>query len=189
MNSTASEILANPPQGGHIAYSYTGEAQLAEAVCRFAGAGLRKNEAAVLIVTAAHNGRIRARLQDDGFNLPVLESEGLLAIESAEDLLASFLFGGVLDELRFKTSIGRKILSARWGAANHPNRPVRLFGEMVDLLWEAHPNTTQRMEELWNDIIETHRVPLLCAYSLGGSKPNALPPSLLACHAHTAGLS
>jgi hypothetical protein len=188
MNSTATELLANP-QCGHIVYPYTDEAQLADAVCRFAGAGLRKGEAAVLIMTAAHRDPIRARLQDDGFNLRALEAEGLLVIESAEDLLGTFLFDGILDELRFKINIGRRIMNAKWGAVNHPNRPVRLFGEMVDLLWETHLKTTQRLEELWNDIIEAYRVPLLCAYSLGGSKPNVLPQSLLACHAHNAGLS
>lgn len=189
MNSTATEILANPPQCGHIVYPYTDEAQLAEAVSRFAGAGLRKDEAAVLIMTAAHREPIRACLAADGFNVRALEAEGQLAIESAEDLLATFVFDGILDEHRFKTSIGRKILSAKWGSANHLSRPVRLFGEMVDLLWEAHPKTTQRLEELWNDVIEAHQVPLLCAYSLGGSKPSTLPQSLLACHAYNAGLA
>ena len=60
---------------------------------------------------------------------------------------------------------------------------------MVDLIWEAHPRTTQRLEELWNDVIEAHQVPLLCAYSLGGSKRTVFPPALLACHGYNAGLA
>ncbi len=40
---------------------------------------------------------------DDGFNLRALEAEGLLTIESAEELLSTFVFDGILDELRFKT--------------------------------------------------------------------------------------
>jgi hypothetical protein len=35
---------------------------------------------------------------------------------------------------------------------------------------------------LWNQVIKLHSVPLLCAYSLGGTRPDALPDALLQCH-------
>jgi hypothetical protein len=61
---------------------------------------------------------------------------------------------------------------------------VRAFGEMVDLIWTSSPTATHHLEQLWNRVIEAHSVPLLCAYSLGGSRPAELTESLMACHSH-----
>jgi hypothetical protein len=54
----------------------------------------------------------------------------------------------------------------------------------VSLIWQSRQQATLRLEELWNDVIQEHSVPLLCAYALAGTKDNVLPSSLLACHSH-----
>lgn len=64
------------------------------------------------------------------------------------------------------------------------NRSVRVFGEMVDLIWISNPEATLRLEELGNEVIESHSVTVLCAYSVGGNKPASVPSPLLACHSH-----
>jgi hypothetical protein len=51
-------------------------------------------------------------------------------------------------------------------------------------MWTTNLKATERLEQLWNEVIEVHSVPLLCAYSLSGTRPSALPESLLACHSH-----
>jgi hypothetical protein len=185
MNPSSAEILTNPHPCGHIVYPYTDDEHVAEAVCLFASAGLRKDEAVLLIMTTGHAKPIRQRLGAEGFDLPALESTGQLVCENAERLLSTFLFDGIIDEERFKSIVGGMILRARAGG-KIPNRPVRLFGEMVDLLWRSDVRSTQRLEELWNEVIEAHSVPLLCAYSLAGTQPGAFPPGLLACHSHAA---
>jgi hypothetical protein len=183
MNSSGVEILTNPHRSGHIVYPYTDETQVAEAVCLFASAGLRKGEAVLLIMRESHCQPIRQRLELDGFDLGELESSGQLVCEDAERLLSRFMFDGIIDEERFKTLVGGMIQKAKFGGKDS-NRPVRVFGEMVDLIWRNAIRSTERLEELWNAVIKTHAVPLLCAYSLAGMKPNALPPELLACHSH-----
>ena len=40
-------------------------------------------------------------------------------------------------------------------------RPVRAFGEMVDLLWRTDRQTTERLEELLNDAMESQVVRVL----------------------------
>lgn len=184
MNSNGAAILANPQPCGHIVYPYTDETQVAEAVCLFASAGLRKGEAAVLVMTADHCQPIRRRLEQEGFNLKQLERTGQIICEDAKDLLSTFLFDGVIDERVFKARLGKLIETAKASGGNRIDRPVRVFGEMVDLLWKSNLRTTQRLEELWNEVIEAHSVPLLCAYSLAGAKPRELPAPLLACHSH-----
>ena len=181
MNSKGVAILADPHPCGHIVYPYTDETQLAEAVCLFTGSGLRKGEAVVLVMTQAHYALIRGRLTTEGFDIPELERSGLLVCEGAENLLSTFLFDGILDEHEFKTRIGAIIERAKEAAGD---QPVRIFGEMVSLIWETAPRATDRLEELWNQVIEAHSVPLLCAYALAGSKPDALPSTLVDRHSH-----
>jgi MEDS: MEthanogen/methylotroph, DcmR Sensory domain len=183
MNSTGLEILSNPQPCAHIVYSYTDHTQLADAVCLFAASGIRKVEAVLLVLSETHYHPIRERMERQGFNLADLEVTGHLVFENADDVLGSFMFDGILDEHKFKTQIGRMIEKAKGGGGSRKNRPVRVFGEMVDLIRKPHPKATKRLEELWNEIIELHSVPLLCAYSLSGM-PDALPSVLQACHSH-----
>ena len=183
MNPSGIETLTNPHPCGHIVYPYTNESQVAEAVCLFAGAGLRKGEAVLLVMTADHHKPVRERLKDEGFDLQHLEATGQLVCVDAKTLLESFMLDGIIDDLRFVTTIGAMIQKAK--ASGGKRRSVRAFGEMVDLIWTSRPTATQHLEELWNQVIEAHSVPLLCAYSLGGSRPAELSESLMACHSHT----
>jgi hypothetical protein len=181
MTPSGIATLTNPHPRGHIVYPYTSESQVAEAVCLFAGAGLRKGDAVLLVMTEAHRQPVRQRLEDEGFPVAKLEASGQLACADAEGLLATFLLDGIIDEQRFKTAIGDMISTSKTTSANGT---VRVFGEMVDIIVAANPKATQRLEELWNQVIETHSVPLLCAYSLSGERPT-LASELLACHSHT----
>lgn len=183
MNPTATEILTNPHPAGHIVYPYTDESHVSDAVSLFAGAGLRKGEAVLLIMSSSHCEPIRQRLESLGFNLSQLEATGQLICEDAASLLSSFVFGGIVDERMFKETLVEMIQKAKTDN-NGRVRSVRVFGEMVDLLWRADPKTTQRLEELWNEVIEAQCVPLLCAYSLAGTKVSDFPQALVNCHSH-----
>jgi hypothetical protein len=112
-----------------------------------------------------------------------MEESGQLICENAKTLLGDFLLDGIIDEHKFKTKIDRLIERAKLGAGYRRHGVVRVFGEMVDLIWQPHPKATKRLEELWNDVIQIHSVPLLCAYSLSGSSVR-LPDHLLSCHTH-----
>jgi hypothetical protein len=183
MNSTGIELLSNPGPCAHIVYSYTNDAQLADAVCLFTSSGLQKGEAVLLVLSRLHYDPVRQRLEREGFNLADLEETGQLVCENAKNLLSSFMFDGIIDEHKFKTKIDRMIEKAKLGTGTRKHGLVRVFGEMVDLIWAPHPKATARLEELWNDVLKVHSVPLLCAYSLAGT-PNALPQHLVSCHSH-----
>lgn len=180
MRPNALAMLTKP--SGHLVYPHTSDAHLAEAVGIFASTGLRDGEAVILIMSDSHCKPIRQRLEREGFNLQELERNGQLVCASAEELIPTFLIDGIADEHRFKTNFGAMIEKAK--SSNGKRRSVRVFGEMVDLLWQSNPRITQRIEELWNEVIEAHSVPLLCAYSLAGTKPGAFPEALMACHSH-----
>jgi len=180
MNSSAAAILCDPRPSEHIVYSYADDNDLADAVTLFASAGLAKKEAVILVVTPKHSDVIRRRLEREGFDVAELKESGRLLFADAADVLASFLLDGMIDEQKFKTGIGSLIDTARKRRGR--NRAVRLFGEMVDLIWISNPKATLRLEELGNEVIESHSVTVLCAYSIGASRLNSLPAPLLACH-------
>ena len=184
MNSTGEAILTHPGPCGHFVYPYTNESQFSEAVCLFAGSGLRKGGSALLVMKESHCEPIRTQLQVDGLDVAELEAHGRLVCVTAESLLGTFMFDGIIDDHLCKITIGRLIEKAR---AASLNGEVRVFGEMVDLIWLPNPKATQRLEELWNQVVKLHSVPLLCAYSLGGSRPDALPDALL--HSHSEALA
>jgi hypothetical protein len=181
MNAKAAAILADPQPCGHIVYPYTDESQVAEAVCLFASAGLQKGEAVLLVMTQAHCEPILERIERAGFDVDALTQSGQLICEEAGELLSSFMFDGIVDEDGFKSKIGGMIERAK---AAGGERPVRVFGEMVSLIWQSRQLATERLEELWNEVIQEQSVPLLCAYALAGTKPDAFPQPLLACHSH-----
>lgn len=179
MNATGEALLNHPHPCGHIVFPYTNEAQFMEAVCLFTSAGLRKGDAALLVMEQHHCEPIRQQLQENRFDVRELESRGQLICETAEALTSTFIFDGIIDEHAFKTRVGSLIQKAK--AASSTGQ-VRVFGEIVNLLWMKNPKATHRLEELWNDVIKLYSVPLLCAYALGGNRPDMLPASLVACH-------
>jgi MEDS: MEthanogen/methylotroph, DcmR Sensory domain len=179
MNTSGHSLLTHPQPRGHIVYPYSSESQFAEVVCLFASAGLRNGESAVLLMEEAHCEPIRRQLQRDGLDVADLEATGRLICKKAETLLDTFLFDGMIDEDAFKTEMGWLIQKAK---SSSPKGQVRVFGEIVNILWMPNPEATRRLEELWNEIINLHSVPLLCAYALGGLRPDSLPVSLLSCH-------
>ena len=179
MNATGEAILTHPDPHGHFVYPYANESQFSEAVCLFVSCGLRKGGSALLVLTDFHREAVCRQLQDAGLDVAELESQGRLLCQTADDLLSTFMFDGIIDDLRFTATVGHLIEKARVASSNGE---VRVFGEMVDLIWIPNPKATQRLEELWNQVIKLHSVPLLCAYSLGGTRPEVLPESLLECH-------
>lgn len=183
MNARGIETLTNPDPRGHIVYPYAQDSQVADAVALFTRAGLRKSEAVLLVMSETHRQLVRQRLEREGVDIEQLESTGQLVFEDAERLLATFMIDGIVDQARFNAKIGGMIESAK-GSGGSP-RPVRVFGEMVDLIWTSNPTATQHLERLWNEVIHQHAVPLLCAYSLAGDRPSELTPALVECHTHT----
>ena len=176
MTPATAAILCNPRPCEHIIYSYTDDTELTDALTLFAKVGLMRGEAVILIVTARHADLIRQRLKQEGYEVAELLKSLQLVIADAEVVLATFF----LDEQRFMIGIGSLIDQARAGSGR--TRQIRVFDEMVDLIWISNLQATLRLEELGNEAIKSHSVTMLCAYSLGHGRPTSLPAPILACH-------
>lgn len=182
---TKSSLLltdANPPS--HIVYPCADENLIADAVGTFAASGLRKGDAVVLVTTEHRREMIERRLKGEGLDPQVIQNSGQLAFLDAATLLSAFMTDGMPDALIFKDRVGKIIEKASLNPANGQPRRVRIFGEMVSLLYMAsNTAAATRLEDFWNDMVASYSVSLFCAYSLK-LEGDRLPQCLLDSHSH-----
>jgi hypothetical protein len=70
--------------------------------------------------------------------------------------MANFMTGNMPDRRKFESVMGMVIRRAE-AAALVKYRRVAIFGEMVALLWaEKKFNAAIRLEQLWNELAQTH---------------------------------
>jgi hypothetical protein len=175
-------LLTNPPKASHIVYPYTDAKRVAETVGIFAGSGFLAGEAVILIATGDHCAAIERGLSAEGFDVKLLKSTGQLLCADAEELMATFIIDGKPDRDLFNRAVAGLIERAKKDDRGD-TRNVRAFGEMVSILWNKdNLPAALELEELWNHIVETHSIALLCTYSLDGRE---CPAAIHDCHSHS----
>ncbi|MDQ2886006.1 MAG: MEDS domain-containing protein, partial [Chloroflexota bacterium] len=115
------------------------------------------------MITRAHREQLEARLQARGFNLAATYKEGGYLALDADETLAKFMGDELPDTERFTELVGGIITNAAQGHSH-----LRLYGEMVALLWARGKHTAAlRLEELWNELSrKIHLFLLFCAYPM-----------------------
>lgn len=177
--------LAEPLSRDHLVQLYNDDESLAVAVATYAGAGLGKGEAVVLITTPDHAGSVRSRLRMEGFETDDLERWGQLRVLDARDVLDELLLDGSPDRDPFRVLTSVLISDARQASRNGR---VRLYGEMVNLLWaRGEEAAALRLEGLWNEVVLATKVPLFCAYRV--EEGRGLSDALCEAHTHVVPLS
>jgi PAS domain S-box-containing protein len=152
-----------PIEPSHQVQFYDGEATLVAAVGEFLAGGLRADEPIVIVATPAHREALERRLSAGGFDVEALEAAAMITLADAETLLAKLLIRGRPNEVLFQRHVGT-LLDRR--ARLRPHGRVRVYGEMVDLLYQAgEANAAIRLEELWNELQQRCTFSLLCAYA------------------------
>lgn len=156
----AAGFLAKPPGASHTVQFYDDEAFLFETVARFAGAGLEAGDRVILIVTPEHAQGILGQLDPERVARAL--REGQISVVDARKLLDSLLVEDMPEAKQFRVAL-KPVLDA---PAASPARPVRAFGEMVDVLWQAgNPRAAIRLEELWEELLREQQIALLCGYA------------------------
>ena len=155
-------LLRTPHPRDHVVQLYTDDQFLGRAVAHFLGGGLRDGEAAVIIGTPPHVHLFTDRLTAVGVNVPEAVARGQLVIADAKECLDRFMLDGMPDRAAFLATVMPVLERIR--AAGYLN--IRLFGEMVNLLWDHNLDATVRLEELWNEVLADQGVSLLCAYRI-----------------------
>lgn len=180
-----STFLDCAPRAEHGVQIYSDLDELAASVGRFLEAGFGAGDPAIVIATAEHRQVIADELARQGRSVDELEEQGLLTWRDADDLLAALMDGDAPSPARFEDSVGGLVDEV---ADRFPQRTIRGFGEMVDLLARRKQHAAAiALEELWNGLLETRNVALLCAYELDvfdlETQTSALP-EIVRTHTH-----
>ena len=178
------DFLRSPGDAAHAVQVYAELEELAESVAAYLATGFAAGEPAVVIATAEHHGTFCRCLAGAGWDADVLGEAGLLLILDAEETLASLFDDGKLSTARFERVVGGVIdgLAERW-----PERRIRAFGELVDLLMaRGEPDTAAELESLWNQLAKDRRFSLLCGYRLDvfDHASQQLLPAICSAHTH-----
>jgi hypothetical protein len=146
--------------GGHVVQFYGHEEELADRVAGYLLGALRHGGVAVVIATAAHRRAFETRLTRAGVDVAAAARAGTYLTLDAADAVRALTAGGQLDRGAFDRVIGRLIADAGQG-----ERPVRAYGEMVALLWDAGlVNDAVQLEEMWSSLGLTRSFSLFCSY-------------------------
>ena len=151
-------------QSEHFVQFCETDAFLMDSVSAFIGAGLRAGDVVIVLATKPHTESLEERLKGDGLEVAAARVRGQYVSMDAAATLSKFMVDESPEPGRFAEVVGSMIALAAQG-----RRHVRIFGEMVALLWaEGNRAAAVRLEELWNDLGKTHSFSLCCAYPMQG---------------------
>src|SRR5579885_533156 len=148
---------------GHFVQFYETDEFLLNTLSNFIGAGLGSGEPCIVIATKAHREDLEERLKANELDLAAARAHSTYISLDAEETLAKFMEQDSLVPERFYEVIGQVLAQASMG-----QKQLRIFGEMVELLWaRGQQSTAIQLEALWNELHNTYpSFSLLCAYPM-----------------------
>jgi hypothetical protein len=158
--ATGTEVL-NAGRGEHVVLFYQDEQELAVRVSEYLLPAVTDGGgAAIVIATPDHRRSFTERLAGAGVDVAAARERGSYLEFDASDTIRGFMVGDRPDPAGFW-----QVVSPLLRQAARAGQPVRVFGEMVSLLWDAGlVNAAIEVEVMWNELGGQHPFSLLCAY-------------------------
>ncbi len=148
-----------PVRASHLIQLYEQDEEFSFPVARYLFEGMQRGEGALAIATAEHQAAISRDLRR---MVGGMHREQEPVMLDTNEMLPRFMIEGYPDAERFERSVGE---AARAALARSGGRGLRVFGDMVGVLWKAgrFPSAI-RLEQLWERLLDSHSFSLLCAY-------------------------
>jgi hypothetical protein len=144
----------------HVVQFYDRDEELTENAGDYLAGAIAEGGAAVIVATPGHCAGFEARLAAGGVNVGAARRDGSLVCLDATRIAGRLTSGGQVDLAAFGTQFRPAIL-----AAGEAPGPVRIYGEVVALLWAAgQVNAALELEGLWNDLGRETPFSLFCGY-------------------------
>ena len=161
----------------HAVQFYNDDVFLIDAVSAFITTDIEENATIIVIAMEKHREEIRNALQALG-NSGI--EDKVLYLDAVE-LLSGFIVDGWPDQTRFNSTVGGILERAALKG------PVRIFGEMVAVLWaEGKTRAALRLEKLWECINYPPCLAFVCVIRCRAFRIRIQNLSFLqVCHAHT----
>lgn len=158
------------------------DAELVADVARFVADGLDHGERVVVVATPEHRAALDEVLVQYGEDTARAAATGRYLVLDAADSLDRLLVDGRLDRDTFLATVGTLV-----DAAADDGTPVRLYGEMVNVLWE-HGDVAGalQLETWWNHLSQLQHFALLCGYPAHALATASLGEITDVCALHSA---
>ena len=148
-------------RSAHILQVYGNENVFLDALEGFAGSGLRVDEAVVVVASAAHLHELEKRLRLRWIEIDRARWQQRYIPVLSQETLLKFMVGGHPDAELFARAAGGLVARARGN-----ERKVRVFVEMIDMLWgPGKESASVQIERLWAQLAKDEGFPLFCAYA------------------------
>jgi hypothetical protein len=146
----------------HLVEFYETDEFLVDTVSKFVLPSLRDGDAAIIVATAAHRHEFERALEAAGVDIELAVREDRYIALDARDVLSRFMVDGHPGASLFAQTVRPIMERAAAGG-----RSLRVYGEMVALLWdEGDVPSALALEDLWNDLARERTFALLCAYPM-----------------------
>jgi KaiC/GvpD/RAD55 family RecA-like ATPase len=144
----------------HAVRFYGADSELAAAVAEYLAEGLRSGDGVLVVATEAHRRSFAENLAGNDIDVRAYSDAGRLLMADAAGQLDRFLAVDRLDHELFESVAADLIRRAA-----EAGRRVRIYAEMVALLWDAGQVALAiELEELWNELGARVPFSLLCGY-------------------------
>lgn len=167
----------------HVVQFYDSDQDLADNAGDYLAGAIAEGGVAVVVATPSRCAGFEAQLAASGVNAGAARRDGSLLCLDATQVAARLTRTGRVDLAAFDTQFRPAIL-----AAGEAPGPVRVYGEVVALLWAAgQVNAALELEGLWNELGRQVPFSLFCGYPRdlvdGGQHQGAVAE---VCRLHTA---
>jgi uncharacterized protein YbcI len=171
-----------PGAGAHAVLFYEDESELTTTVASYLGEAITAGEVAMVIATEPHRRAFEAQLRGAGIDVERVGHDGAFVCLDAAATLNTFLEEGRVDSAAF-----HRVLTERLQRAGAGRRTLRVYGEMVALLWSAGDvSAAIEVEVLWNQLGRDLPLTLLCAYERSAvSRPEHAGAAQRVSHLHS----
>jgi hypothetical protein len=179
--ANGTEVL-DTGRGEHIVLFYRDQEELAGWVSEYLLPAIAGDGVAIVLATRDHRRSFEGRLARAGVDVAAARARGTYRALDASETIRGFMVGDRPDPAGFWQELAPLLRQAA-GAG----RPVRVFGEMVALLWDAGlVNAAIDVEAMWNELGGQYPFSLLCAYPAQSvSCAHHLDAVTEVCRAHT----
>ena len=167
----------------HVCQLYPTDVTLLNALESFVASGLRHGESVIVVATASHLHALEQRLRiGNWLDIDRARWEDRYIALLAQETLDKILLDDWPDSQRFEEQMMQLVGRAR---GKQKRREIRIFGEMVALLWaKGKSGATHRLEHLWHEFVKREGVPLFCAYPRDAFGDDAQATLRQICAAH-----
>ena len=167
----------------HEVEFYSDDASFLAGLTRFVETALEAGSKVIVVATESHRNGLLRGLQARGVDTAVAARQEHFLLLDAAEALSAFMENAGPSRERFLSTVAPLIR-----CAEIKHKRVELFGEMVALLCaDGRMKAAIQLEQLWNELVQTHSFRLRCAYPMTEELKGE--PYATICAEHSAVLS